>query len=153
MDTDFKHFLTFWLAGLINGLEQVDDTAQQTILRACGRGCADSYTAQVFTDVKQQSADFNSFLTNLSPRFPEAIYERTSPREIRVTYAHCACDLVRRGLTQSPIICHCSAYNLQANFERVFKPPIDLTIQSSILRGDQTCRFVVSLPHDIEDSF
>jgi hypothetical protein len=153
MEPDVKHFLTYWIAGLLKGLESLDDTAQGAVLRECGKGCADSYTARIFTEAKSQSATSEQFLSTLARRFPDAVYELANPREIKVTYSHCACDLVQRDLTRSPIICQCSAYNLQANFERAFEKPVGVRLQSSILRGDPVCHFVVSLEDNIERSF
>jgi hypothetical protein len=153
MDEDLQNFMSFWIAGLLKGLESVDKPAQETILRACGKGCADSYTAHVFCDAKQQSADIETFLTNLAQRFPDARYELINPREIRVTVARCACDLVQRGFVRSPIICRCSAYNLQANFERALQIPAEVTLRSSILGDAETCEFVVSFQDNIESSF
>lgn len=153
MGEDFQHFLTFWFDGFINGLESADKTSQEAILRACGKGCAASYTAQVFRDTRRQSTTLETFLTNLSLRFPEARYELISPRAIRVTYARCACDLAQRGFVHSPILCRCSAYNLQANFEQALKVPAEVSLHSSIARGADTCDFVVSFQDDLSRSF
>ena len=150
MDEGFKHFLTCWLAGLLKGLESADQKTRETILRECGKGCAHSYTAQLFQDTRRHSTDLETFLTNLAQRFPEATYERIGPREIQVTYSHCACDLVTLGFTQSPTLCQCSAYNLQANFEQALKTPVDVDIRSSILRHESHCMFVVSFRDEIE---
>jgi hypothetical protein len=153
VDEDLQNFMTFWLAGLLKGLESVDKQAQETILRECGIGCAKSYTAQIFQDTRQQSTDLETFLTNLSRRFPEATYTLISPQEIQVTYSHCACDLVAHGFTQSPMLCRCSAANLQANFAQALELPVEVAIRSSILRGNTNCTFVVSFTEAIERVF
>jgi hypothetical protein len=144
-DKEFSHFATHWFSGLMNGLESVAPSTRETILRECGKACAESYTARVFEKAWQQSADMEAFLDELAIRFPEATYEQLDPRTIKVRYATCECDLVKRGLVESPTICECSAYNLEENFEHSLGTPVTVTIESSILRGETHCAFLVSL--------
>jgi hypothetical protein len=140
-----RHFMTYWFAGLVNGLEGVDNEARGTILRECGKACAHSYTVQVFQDARRHSADVDAFLARLGARFPEATYKKIDLCTIRVRYDRCECDLVKCGLVKSPLICECSAYNLKENFERALGTPVAVTIESSILRGGAWCGFLVSL--------
>ena len=144
-DQEFSHFLAHWFSGLMNGLESTDASARETILRECGKACAASYTAGVFEDAWRQSADMESFLNELAIRFPEATYEQRDPHTIEVRYTSCECDLVKRGLFESPMICECSAYNLEENFEQSLGTSVAVTIESSILRGGTHCAFLVSL--------
>lgn len=139
------HFMRYWFSGLLSGLERVDGPARTTILRECGKACAQSYTAGVFQDAWQQSADMDAFLAELGARFPEATYEKIDLHTIRVSYSHCACDLVQCGLVQSPLLCECSAHNLQENLECALETSVTITFQSSILRGEPRCVFLVSL--------
>jgi predicted ArsR family transcriptional regulator len=144
-DEGLKQFMTYWFSGLLNGLEEVDQKTRETILRECGRACAHSYTVQVFQDAKRHSADMDTFLAHLAVKFPGATYERIDSHTIRVSYNNCECDLVKWGLVKSPIICECSAHNLEENFERSLGTPVAVAIESSILRGEPCCAFLVSL--------
>jgi hypothetical protein len=144
-DAGLKHFLTYWFSGLVNGLERVDPKSREVIFRECGKACARSYTGEVFQEVKRRAPDIDTFLAHLTTRFPEAVYERVGPHSLRVNYARCECDLVKCGLIESPMLCECSAYNLQENFERSLGVPVSVTIETSILRGDDRCVLLVSL--------
>ena len=144
-DEGLKRFMTYWFSGLLNGLGEVDQKARETILRECGKACAHSYTVQVFQDAKRHSADMDTFLAQLAVKFPEATYEKTDSHTIRVSYDRCECDLVKCGLVTSPIICECSAHSLKENFERSLGTPVAVAIESSILRGEPCCAFLVSL--------
>lgn len=144
-DEGVRDFLAYWFAGLVEGLEEVDEAARASILAACGRACARSYTAQVFREAWAQSEDLDAFLIALAARFQAASYERVGPQAIRVSYARCACDLVTLGLVTSAVICGCSARNLQANFEGALEAPVTVTPVASILGGDDHCVFLVSL--------
>ena len=144
-DEGVRHFMTYWFSGLMNGLESVDEPARRTILRECGKACAESYTVEVFQDARERSIDMETFLDVLAARFPEATYEQLTSGTIRVRYTSCACDLVKCGLVKSSLICECSAYNLQENFERAWGIPASVTLETSILQGAPQCVFLVSL--------
>ncbi len=144
-DEGVRHFLTYWFAGLMEGLEGVGEPARKAILRECGKACAASYTAGIFQDARERSTDVEGFLAVLTARFPEASYEPLSSSTIRVRYSHCACDLVRLGLVKTSLICGCSAYNLRENFERAWGIPVSVVLESSILEGASECAFLVSL--------
>jgi hypothetical protein len=144
-DSELKHFMTHWFSGLIEGLESVNQESRETILTECGKTCARSYTLQVFQDARQHSTDLDTFLGHLATRFPEAAYERLDAHTIHVTYIRCECDLVKCGLVSSPILCECSARNLQENFYHSLGTPVLVTIEASILGGDPQCVFLVTL--------
>ena len=143
-DEGVRHFLTYWFSGLMNGLESVDEAAREAILRECGKACAKSFTADAFRDAWEQSADMEDFFAILAAKFPGAIYQPLASGSIQVRYDRCACDLVTGGLVQSSLICGCSAYNLQENFERAWGIPVRVTLESSILEGGAQCEFLVS---------
>ena len=138
-------FLKHWFAALVVGLEEVDETAREAILSACGRACAHSYTAEMFCRVRAQSASMDEFLAALGKVFPEAAYELIAPGKIRVRYGFCACDLVKLGLLTSPLLCRCSVHNLRENFERALHGPVEVTLEASILEGAPQCAFLVRL--------
>jgi hypothetical protein len=143
-DKGLRHLLEYWFSGLMSGLAVVDEEAREKILRECGRACAQSYTAQAFLDVRRQSADLDGFLARLALNFPEAAYERIGPCSVKVSYVRCECDLATSGLVDFPLLCACSAYNLQENFARSLGIPVTVTLQSSILRGEPNCTLLVS---------
>lgn len=140
MDDALKGFMEHWFAGLVAGLAEVGEGARDTILRACGRACAESYTAQVFREAWRETDDLDRFLVRLAERFAGATYERDGSHAIRVTYMHCGCDLVRLGLVRSPLLCACSAYNLAENLQRALGRPVSVELESSILTGASCCR-------------
>jgi len=145
IEKGLKEFLDYWFAGCMRGIEMLDEPSQRKVLHACGKACADSYTAQVFRQVKQNSPDLDSFLQNLSRRGSGSRYERMGPNTIRATYNQCGCDLVRLGLVKSPILCECSAANLRENLQQALGISTSVAVESSILRGGTHCVLIVSL--------
>jgi hypothetical protein len=142
-------FLNYWFAGLMRGIESLDEPSRKRVLRECGKACAQSYTAQVFREARQNSTGADSFLQNLARRFPGAKYERTGSKTIKVTYDQCGCDLVRLGLAKSQALCECSAANLRENFQESLGISASVAIESSILRGGTHCVLTVSLENEI----
>lgn len=145
MDKDQENFLSYWFSGYANGLEQMDESAQDTLLRACGLACGQSYTFQVFAEAFAHSANLDEFLAELAQVFPASKYERIAENKVSVSYAQCGCDLVRLGWVKSPIQCKCSVYNLQQNFAHALQKPVQVELLSSILGGAETCEFEVTL--------
>jgi len=145
IEKGLHEFLDYWFGGLLQGIEALDEPSQSKVLHECGKACARSYTAQVFREARQDSADIDAFLQNLARRLPKARYEQVGATTIKVTYTRCGCDLVRLGLVKSPIFCECSAANLRENFEQALGTSASVAIESSILRGGPQCVLMVSL--------
>jgi hypothetical protein len=144
-----KEFMEYWFAGFMRGMEALDQASQGNVLHECGKACAQSFTVPIFRALKQNSPDLDSFLQDLSQKIPGAKYERIGPNRIEATYNTCACDLVRLGLVQSPMLCECSAANLRENLEHSLGGSASVTIQSSILRGGTHCVLVAVFEDEI----
>lgn len=145
MNQELRHFFTCWFLGWAQGLETLDEASRTQMLRACGKACAASYTLQVFREAKAASSDLNTFMQELSLRFPDAHYEWDGADTIRVTYQTCGCDLVRLGLVNTPLLCECSTENLKENFQAALENPVSVVLESSILRGGAHCILKVTL--------
>lgn len=145
IDKELRHFMEYWFKGLVQGLNEIDEPSQKQLLSACGKACAHSYTADMFRDARQHSTDMDSFLKNLASRFPGAQYERAGDNLIKATCHRCGCDLVRLGWVNAPVFCECSAANLRENLEQSLGIPVQVTIESSLLRGGPCCTLIASL--------
>jgi hypothetical protein len=149
LEEGLRRFLEQWFSGLMEGLEGVGDSARTAILRACGKGCARSYTCEVFKQARAQGKDMEGFLAALAERFSGATYEILGPDAILVQYTECGCDLVVQGLVDSPLLCECSAHNLRDNFESALGIPVTVRLESSILAGADRCSLLVSLSRSV----
>jgi len=145
IEKGLREFLDYWFAGFVRGIDSLDEPSQRKVLSECGKACAQSYTVQVFRDVKQNSVDIDSFLQNLSRRGSGSTYERIGSNMIKATYSQCGCDLVRLGLVKSPTLCECSAANLRENLQQSLGVSASVTVESSILRGGTHCVLIASL--------
>lgn len=152
INADLRNFMDYWFEGLVQGLNEIGEPSQKRIMSACGKACARSYTAGVFREAKQSSTDMDSFLQHLAARFPDAQYTRAGRNAIRATYRRCGCDLVRLDWIDAPVLCECSAANLRENLEQALGVPVQVTIESSLLRGGPCCTLIATLQdnHDAE---
>src|SRR5512136_3006732 len=139
IEKGLKELFDYWFAGFSRGMETLDELSQRKILHECGKACAQSYTVQKFRQVKQNSADLDTFLLNLSRESSGSKYERIGSNTIRATYNNCGCDLVRLGLVKSPALCECSAANLRENLEQSLGKSTSVAVETSILRGGTQC--------------
>jgi hypothetical protein len=150
IEKGLKEFLDYWFAGFMRGIEALDEPSQRKVLYECGRACAQSYTVQVFREVKKNSEGLDSFLQNLSQRGSGSKYERIGSNTIKATYNSCGCDLVRLGLVKSPTLCECSAANLRENLEQSLGISASVAVESSILRGGTHCVLIVTLENEVD---
>ena len=149
IDKGLKEFFDYWFVGFSRGIETLDEPSQRKVLHECGKACAQSYTVQIFRQVKQNSANLESFLLNLSKGSSGSRYERIDSKTIKATYDNCGCDLVRLGLVKSPTLCECSAANLRENLEQSLGISASVAVESSILRGGTHCVLIATMEKEI----
>lgn len=83
-----------------------------------------------------------------APRRPEEFAGAKTPEERRLYFCHCDYARAAEGV-MSPTYCFCGAGWCQHIWEYVLERPIKVEIVSSVLRGDDCCRFAVHLPADV----
>ncbi|HOU13307.1 MAG TPA: hypothetical protein PKZ84_09315 [Anaerolineae bacterium] len=83
------------------------------------------------------------------PRDPQAYAEAKTDLERRSAY--CFCPLIRNNLDQgmSPSFCYCGSGWYRRQFEGAIGKPVSIDIVSSVLRGNDVCRFAIHLPEDL----
>jgi hypothetical protein len=145
IEKELKEFFDYWYKGFLRGIENIDETSRNTVLHNCGKACAESYTVQIFKELKLKSSDIDTFLQILSNKGSGSSYIRIRPNTIKATYFQCGCDLVRLGLIESPNLCECSAANLKENLEQSLNIPVSVKIETSILRGGKQCILIAEI--------
>lgn len=143
-DDELNNFLTHWFTGFSSGIDSLDANSRQKILAECGKACARSYTTAIFKKARQNSSDLKGLMELLHEYLPDGRFELLENGSIRATYLRCGCDLVRLGLVGSPNLCECSAANFAENLKSALEVPVSVEIESSILRGAQSCVLTAS---------
>lgn len=79
------------------------------------------------------------------PRDPAAFAAAKTPLEKRM--AACFCPLVRGAEGRMPVeYCECSAGWYRGIYEGIFGVPVEVTVEESLLNGDERCRFTIRVP-------
>ncbi len=83
------------------------------------------------------------------PRDPQAYAEAKTDLERRSAY--CFCPLIRNNLDQGmpPSFCYCGSGWYRRQFEGAIGKPVTIDIVTSVLRGEDACRFAIHLPEDL----
>ena len=134
-----------WLCNLIGGLEKsIDEDALKAALEDCGRKCQSQSTIKKAKAIYERTKDIDTFLTEFGMTYKHLHREKDG---IYLVYPKCYCTRVNRiPQGQMPaIFCNCSIGWAKALFEGALGRPIDVTLEKSILAGNDECRFKVAL--------
>ena len=140
-------FLRHWFKGLERSLCRMTEEDRNAVWRECGKACSDSYTKQVYVDAYARSENIRGFLARLQDALPEMDFCLSdNDRSIHLTYRFCACDLVRKGYVNTPLLCECSRQSLLHNWEAVLgEGRVEVELLQSILGGGNRCRFAIRI--------
>jgi predicted hydrocarbon binding protein len=134
-----------WITMLIAGLNKnVDGKTMAKILEQCGRQCQSQSLIKKAKAIYQKSKNTNDFLEQLG-----RIYEHLHIEggKVYVVYSKCYCSQVNkipRGKL-SGTYCNCSRGWIKALLEGATGKPVEATLEKSIIKGDEQCRFRVTL--------
>jgi hypothetical protein len=122
--------------------EHVNADTKLRLMESCGRACA---RAGAKASIEPCRGDLEGFLGVLRGWVGPDAVERHG-KTVTVTYSRCYCGLqaeVPRRLAE--VYCACSCGWLKEMFESVVEDPVDVVLETSIKRGGDSCRFVVTL--------
>jgi predicted ArsR family transcriptional regulator len=134
-----------WIATLIDGLnEHVDEKTRAAILEQCGRRCQSPAFIKKARDIYQKSENTNDFLQKL-----QGVYKHLhiDGNKVYVVYPKCYCSQVNKVPKGklSGTYCNCSRGWAKALFEGALGRPVEVTMEKSIINGDDQCKFRIAL--------
>jgi hypothetical protein len=134
-----------WICNLIGGLEKtVDEETLIQVLEDCGRKCQFQSMIKKAKAIYMRSEDVDTFLTEFSQTYKHLHREGNGNY---IVYPKCYCERVNKmppGQLSS-IYCNCSRGWAKALFEGALGRPVQVTLQKSIIAGDNECRFKIEL--------
>ena len=144
------------ISSVIEVLEHWDPVQRGQLLELAGRTCAHDPRATV--DLAQQLCrdidDIDERLQRFQKGFSipdhfwswdvEANQFRSVTFEYRSEVAPCACPLVRTGtIALKGVLCECSHGWVKEHFEALLDQEVQVTIESTVARGGDSCKFTV----------
>ena len=139
-------FYSYWFSGLSQAIDKLNTDAADTMLYECGNACSESYTKDIYISEYHSSSSLREFLERLRGRFAEMQIQMISDNLVEIIYTFCGCDLVKDGFVSNPKFCRCSLHSLQINWDAAMgEGKTKVTMQKSILAGDDVCKFTVEI--------
>ncbi len=134
---------------VMDALDQtVDEPTRQAIMQACGRQCIGASILDKARKLARTAADLDDLLVRLNQSHIGGGHLRREGDVIHATYTRCYCGSVNQTKTAfSPTYCQCSCGWYHQLFETLLERPVTVELVSSIIQGDESCRFRIMI-HD-----
>ena len=142
-----------WWKGAVKRLESSaghDLTVE--IMKACGRKCCGIARRKTAKKLFAESLNMDDFLNKLNTHdIGGGRLKRVNDRTITGGYDSCLCGQVK--YTETPFddltYCECSSAWFQQLFESALDQPVEVVVNQSIIAGDDTCEFTVTLSETV----
>ena len=124
--------------------EHVAAPARREIMESCGRQCIGASTLATARKLSREASDLEDLLHRMNEAHVGGGRLELDGTTVRVTYERCYCGSVNKLRGEiSPTYCQCSCGWLQRLFETVLDGPVHAELLSSVLLGNDACRFAV----------
>ncbi len=142
-----RKFIRNWISTL---LFRIDETTDPDESRRILKPCAEAHYDLLGMDqlLSPYVGDMDKFLVFLSREWDWKIESRPEAGLIIAdeNKDHCVCPLVDREKgVRSSILCYCSEGFAERMFSKVAEHPVKARVMTSILRGDDRCRYEINL--------
>ena len=134
-----------WICNLIGGLEKtVDEATLIQVLEDCGRKCQSQSMIKKAKAIHEKAKDVDAFLDEFAKTYKHLHREKDGTY---IVYPRCYCTRVSKipPGQLSALYCNCSRGWAKALFEGVLGRPVEVTLQKSVIAGDDECRFRIDL--------
>jgi predicted hydrocarbon binding protein len=123
--------------------QTLDPATQARLLESVGRRCAQEYAGPL---IAKHRGNLEALLAEAQTIWMErAEYDRERGilRVIDKKRAACACPLVKQPPFSGDTLCQCSRGFQKELYGQVAGRPVEVTVDRSLLRGDDHCEFTV----------
>jgi hypothetical protein len=133
------------IKGMMGALDQaVDAPTRQAIMQACGRRCIGASTLNKARKLAKAASDLDDLLVRLNQAHIGGGHLHREGDVIHATYTRCYCGSVNQTKEPfSPTYCQCSCGWYRQLFETLLERPVAVELVSSIIQGDESCRFLI----------
>ncbi len=133
-----------WLVTILDGLDkEVDEKSRERILEGCGRACLPRSFIKKVKRIQSATSSEEEFLQELMKHWKHL---KNEDGQLYVVYDKCYCPMMKSYSGRlSHSFCNCSRGWIKELFESALQRSIDVDLEKSIKRGDEICRFRVSI--------
>ncbi|MDD2956836.1 MAG: hypothetical protein PHD67_11100 [Oscillospiraceae bacterium] len=141
-----KNFERGWAIAALRGLSH----CSPEVWRACLEPCADHHYESdgISAAVALHRGDLEGFLAFAEAEYGWKCHLDREARRLSIDENKnvCACPLARGGETPPDILCNCSVLFFTRIFSELLQTPVTARVAASVLRGDASCVYEISLP-------
>jgi hypothetical protein len=133
------------IRSMMDALDQaVDEPTRQAIMQACGRQCIGNSTLDKARKLAKAASGLDDLLAQLNQAHIGGGHLHHEGDVIHATYTRCYCGSVNQTKEPfSPTYCYCSCGWYRQLFETLLERPVAVELVSSIIQGDESCRFLI----------
>ena len=120
----------------------LDDETKNKLIEELGRACAN----EGYKDLLKYKGKIKEFLKDIETKWVEKTEFDEEKKEIRIIdkkRESCFCPFVDMS-KMSKDFCNCSIGWQKETYETILGVPVDVKIESSVLRGSDKCSFIIS---------
>jgi hypothetical protein len=141
------------LNAMLDGLSQTGEETRDKIMRLCGEACAKEKMWGPALDaaerISREERDLGRIIERINKEVSWCGEWIRSSDYISATCVTCGCPLVRHGIVKNTqVFCGCSKGWVETIYSAVLKRPVAVKLEKAMGRGDDECRYVVSLKED-----
>ncbi len=122
------------------------ETVDEEVISKIGRKCYQDSDWVKKLPVYNGEKDIQQMISFLRETLPDFRYKPLKKGFIvDLNERKCFCPLVELGLTKNPNLCQCTKTFDKSMYENLLKTKVNIKIMKTILRGDDSCVFEVTL--------
>jgi len=124
----------------------VTEQTRWELMESCGRQCIGGTVLKSALKLAEQAKDLDDLLVRLNEAHIGGGLLRRKGDVVHAEYHRCYCGSVSKTKTAfSPSYCYCSCGWYKQLFETILERPARVELLSSIIQGDDACRFKIHL--------
>lgn len=128
-----------WVQNILKAIEsQCSEEQARKIMTNCGEHCPFSHMPdEELLELKEQSSSEKELLDLLT----EYWRLHRDGEKYYIIFDQCFCPMVMENT--SSVLCFCTLGSLKKKFKLALDRDVDITMETTILRGDPRCRFQI----------
>lgn len=142
--------LSDWFKGFEKGIAKLTAGQRKRFFSECGKNCVQCGTLQVYKELYEKAnGDMDTFFSKADglPGVRSEIVKGGTAYNLY--FMECTCQLHTKGYVSTPQLCECSRQSILYILHLLWQDrKFNVTICSSILRGDSNCKMRIETEKD-----
>lgn len=137
--------IRFWFKGFEEGMLFLEQNQREVVFCECAKNCVNSGVLSLYQNLYNEvDGDINTFFEKLNDVDGVITQILEVGKKYNLYFEKCTCKLHTEGYVNSPILCECSRQSVIYVMNSLWNnQEIDVEICSTILRGQENCKFSI----------